>query len=475
MKAALLLLLPCLCWSDDGDWSERIRAVNAAGDRSGSSDEGLRSALSDPDWQVRFAAVHWLGRRGAQDALKKLLGSEACPLVRMTALHWLAKTGAEPQGFDEKEEDLSGCESWFWPVSKEYAHTRGRKAKLVVATPPDSQGCVYARYKRAGRAACPEGTVAKGVGPAPGSVDFLKDTHPASGVALCCPPGRDLASAAEQTPLPQEAECRLIPDQCPAGWVEMEPEDDGGVFSKKDAQHRRDKRLKEGDLPWLHCCRKTEAVKPMKPQPPVEIRYCEPEPQERIASLPFDEGLRELEPPSEEIDDDMPEREIALAASAKREQARKPKPLKTKPKKQAPLPLAGLVKSGEHDPSETSGGVAALLDGMRSAEARKRERSALALAGMGPRAASALPGLTSVLKGDPSPRVRACAALALASITRGKDDAVPYLSGALFDPHPGVRTSAAQSLGKIGTPRAEQTFLRYMQAKAETFIRKDTP
>jgi len=256
---ALILLLPSLCRPSEGDWGDRIRAVNAAGDRAGASDEVLRVSLSDPDWQIRFAAVHWLGRRADQDALKSLLASETCPLVRITALHWLARSGADPQAFDDASEDLSKCESWFWPVSKKYLFSRNRKAKLVVATPPDRQGCVYARYKYAGRTACPEGLVVRGVGPAPGDVDFLKDTPPTSGVVLCCPPGQDVASTAERTPLPQEAECRLIPDQCPSGWVEMDPEGGGGPFSGKDPQYHRNKRLKEGDIPWVHCCRETAA------------------------------------------------------------------------------------------------------------------------------------------------------------------------------------------------------------------------
>ena len=163
-----------------------------------------------------------------------------------------------------------------------------------------------------------------------------------------------------------------------------------------------------------------------------------------------------------------------MAALAKREKSAhrpeekpwpRPAKAKSRPEEEAPLPMAGLVKSSEYDPNEVSGPVASLLESLRSGKARERERSTLALAGMGSKAAAALPGLRPVLTDDPSPRVRACAALALASITRGRDDAVYDLSRALSDPHPGVRTSAAQSLGRIGTPQAEQAFLHVAQER----------
>jgi len=435
-----------------GAWNERVRAVNKLG-ALGGEDSSLREALADPDWQVRLAAAHWLGTHGRSSwpALEDLLGSEACPLVRMSAVHWLGRMGRRPKPSDAPAADdsMRGCESWFWPISEETLSMRHRSVQVVVATPTDGRGCFYARYARVGRTSCPKGTVLKGVGPAPGNVELLEDNPPTSGVALCCRADPGQAAPPGEAPAPQEAECRLLPEECPSGWVEMEPRSKS-PGSKKDFRYERTKRHKEGDLPWVHCCRKSPAP-PQEPAPeePAGVpSWTAPDASERLAAIPFGDDAEEEDAP--------PPRPASLL----------------KPREPEPAP-------GPREPSEpgravtleVSAPVEALLEELGRGTRQGRERAALALARLGPKAAQAAERLETALRRDASPRVRACAALALASVTRGTDRAVPALRRALSDSHAGVRADAAQSLGVVGTPAAQKAFLDFMRSEAGKLIR----
>ena len=449
----------------DGDLTERIRAVGELG-KAGGASEAMLPALGDPDWQVRLTAVPWMGRRGKEGraALESLLGSEACPLVRMSALYWLAQLGREPEAFsaERSAEDMRGCESWVGPIARDYPRVPGQKTSLVVATPPDELGCFYARFKRPGSAACPGGAIVTGTGASPQAPDFLSDESAASGVALCCPPARNLAAGKGIVPERRKTDCHLMPERCPAGWVEMET----GPRPRPG----------ESDSSWVECCPHAGEFQALPPQRPARIPFCTPDKRvDWLASgieredgcLPYDPncGLKVKEDaapaPPEPLWEPTP-----VAPS-------KHKAPKKSPQKRKPLPAQALVAGRGQDPGEMSAPVAALLVGLKSKEAQERERSILALAGMGSRAFSSAAGLAPVLKGDPSPRVRAYAALALASVTQGNDAAVSFLKEALSDPHPGVRYSAAQALGRIATPRSLEAFQLHARAEATRFVRAE--
>lgn len=439
----------------DGDLSERVRAVNQLG-QAGAADDAMLMALGDPDWQVRLQAVHWVGRRGLaqRPALDALLESEDCPLVRMSALYWLAEMGGEPEKFQtlSSSEDMRGCESWVGPIARGYPRVPGKKTGLALSTPPDARGCFYARLKRRGKAACPGGAVVAGMGTSPGNVELLADESTAGGVALCCPPGKGLFSDVTPRPAPRETGCHLMAEKCPVGWVEAGPQD------RRPTQHP--------DTSWVDCCPQAEPFQPLPPQPSESIPVCP------WKGAPVDwlalgiEGVDGCDPGDPncaiKAPEDTPEPQVPLVEAPRKAAPRPPAPRS----KKKPLPKLDLVQGGGKDPGEVTAPVASLLSRLKSSSAKERERSALALAGLGPQAAAAVPALIPALKSDPDPRVRACAALALASITKGSDHAIPFLRGALDDPHPGVRSSAVQALGKIGTPKALAAFLVYSRIEA---------
>jgi len=447
----------------DGDLSERIRAVGELG-KTGGAREPMLPALGDPDWQVRLNAVPWIGRRGkgGRAALESLLVSEACPLVRMSALYWLAQLGREPETFSAARsgEDMRGCESWVGPIARDYPRVPGQKTDLVVVTPSDGLGCFYARFKRPGSAACPGGAIVTGTGASPQTPDFLSDESTASGVALCCPPGRDLASGKGIVPERRTTDCHLMPEKCPAGWVEME-------LGRRSP-------VEQSDASWVECCPQSGPFQALPPQRPARIPVCTPKTRIDWLALGIEreDGCEPYDPNCgikvKEDDAPTPPEPLWVPSSPKRQAP------KTSPQKRKPLPAQGLILGRGQDPGEMSAPIAALLDGLKSGAAPERERSALALSAMGPRAFSSAAGLAPVLKGDPSPRVRAYAALALGSVTRGNDAAVSFLQEALSDPHPGVRYSAAQALGRISTPKAREAFLRHTRAEATRFIQAES-
>jgi len=90
----------------DGNWNERINAVNRLGAMGPYAQKPLASALRDADWQVRFTAVHWLGRQGVVSipSLSAALREDPCRLVRLNAVHWLGSLG--PDALPSLEEAL---------------------------------------------------------------------------------------------------------------------------------------------------------------------------------------------------------------------------------------------------------------------------------------------------------------------------------------------------------------------------------
>ncbi|HBL18157.1 MAG: hypothetical protein A2X36_13730 [Elusimicrobia bacterium GWA2_69_24] len=242
-----------------GGWNERVWAVNQMGEQGQASLPSLRRALEDLDWQVRLAAVHWLGRVGEPSvpALEGVLSKEECPLVRLAAMHWLGSLEEHAPAGRKKipAESLSKCGAWIWPMTRDFTKARTKRTKPLEYTERDRAGCQYVRFKRAGAKVCPEGTVVKGVGASPNEVKILKGLPPESGVALCCPVGAADPAEPAAIPRPQEVECRLLADECPPPWMEMDPPDLGFLKPRKERQFRRTERHKEGEINWVHCCR----------------------------------------------------------------------------------------------------------------------------------------------------------------------------------------------------------------------------
>lgn len=109
--------------------------------------EGLALAAQDKDWQVRFTAVHWLGRLGPPSAshLSEAFRADPCPVVRRTALHWLNALGEDPAISPDwvKEEirprasDLDVCASWkIAPVEGAFEGGRRPEEYLPPASGP---------------------------------------------------------------------------------------------------------------------------------------------------------------------------------------------------------------------------------------------------------------------------------------------------------------------------------------------------
>jgi HEAT repeat protein len=109
--------------------------------------------------------------------------------------------------------------------------------------------------------------------------------------------------------------------------------------------------------------------------------------------------------------------------------------------------VVGLGAGGPED-------VPALLEGLRSGEARARVEAADDLGLIGPPAKDAVPALRAALK-DTDGLVRARAAGALARIEQDSQTAVPALLPLLRDPAAATRRTAANVLGEVG-PEAEE-------------------
>lgn len=511
---------------ETGDWNERMRAVRVLGARGRDSLRPLRSALADPDWQIRLTAGHWLARLDDREALEDALSVEECPAVRMGLAHWLGGMdagGAEPPpaGFAE---DPGRCESWFWP-DRRGGGSWLRPPKRTAATRPAEGGCQYIHYHRPGTAICPEGTRLRGVGPSPHTVKFLEGRPPESGVALCCPSGEPRAAVVAPPPEPVEAECRLMPLQCPPPFVEMEPRE--GFFSpRKGREYRRTRRHKEGDIVWVHCCKAPQAPAAGAVPPPAVLGAT----AEGPTGSPRAEEITPPEPlPAAAAEEEPPERAIALAALEKSERSLRlseieellsgepealPRPLgpgsreeeeyappapppeaperaeeplsgveplfegrvEPLPPPERPLPGDGAIRAAaivepDRGRPEVFDPLPELLKLLKSRRAAARARAADQIGALGAAGAPAVPLLKTALR-DPSPRVRSSAALALGNVTRGGDAAVAALKAALKDKHVAVRYGAAQALGRVGTPAARRAFRGHLHGMTRGLLRE---
>lgn len=220
---------------------------------------------------------------------------------------------------------------------------------------------------------------------------------------------------------------------CPAGWHAKETKTGGSA---------------EG---WVECCRDAGEFMALPPQPHEKFPICNPKTREEwlAVGIDFEEGC-DLRYSTCAIKYEPEDSEPAQAAAAE--------PPKTPPapkSRKAPkaLPQAKLIADKGDQAVPPGESVTALVEGLKDATAEGRERSALGLASLGPKAASAGAALAPLLKTDPSPRVRACAAVALASVARTGEEAVPYLRAAASDPDPKVRAVGAQALKALSKGR----------------------
>ncbi|HVE15044.1 MAG TPA: HEAT repeat domain-containing protein, partial [Elusimicrobiota bacterium] len=399
------------------------------------------------------------------------------------------------------------CEGWLWPPE---TGSRGSFAVSKADTPADENGCRYVRFLKQGGIRCPAGTIAKGLGQAPAPPDLLAGSAD-SGVALCCPPD----VTAPEGAAPQEVECRVHPMECPAGWSEMEAPADR-ERALESGRYSRTRRMREGDIQWVHCCRPHELARgPQAPedvwsappaapeQPPAEPArgsgpVSAPMPEGRSATeaapaapdreVAIDLRLAELDrllgspesfPPQKSLQ--RPEAAVDADAGVQAPARRGAEPslaavpgaseslsgpagpgARTDPRVRgdsAFMPDAGMRKTNRPLPE--------LLKLLESRDPRARARAADEIGSLGAEGRPAVARLKTALK-DSSARVRAAAALALGSASRGGDDAVRELARALKDRSADVRYCAAEALGRIGTPAADRAFGGHILRSAKT-------
>ncbi len=106
--------------------------------------------------------------------------------------------------------------------------------------------------------------------------------------------------------------------------------------------------------------------------------------------------------------------------------------------------------------------VPALVELLRSDDARLRARAATTLWGMGPKGRAGVPALASALA-DPDLEVRLASAMALEAMGSDAREAMPALVRALKDKEGRVRQWAAKALGKIG-PAAKDALPALVEA-----------
>jgi len=319
---------PDLDWKlTSGHWNERIYSVNKLGLRGESAFPSLRKAMQDPDWQVRLTAAHWLGKLGkpAAATLTDALVREKCPLVRLAVANKLGGLGVESRALSPsgKAEDFSACQSWTWPLTDDYIHTRKKKTMRTESTPLDQEGCQYIQYRRSGGAICPSGFILKGVGEAPGHVGILKKKWDLkTGVALCCRAdvieGAAGSAAEPEPPKPQAIECRLHPIECPSPWIPMEGPD-RRHWSRRERKYRRTSQMRKGGIDWVHCCRPHDE-KAQDAFPPAEndpARTPQAPPREDPVEEELQDYVEEEDAAAYEDFESMPEAEIAEKALAR--------------------------------------------------------------------------------------------------------------------------------------------------------------
>lgn len=486
MLQVLLLLLPVLpaLAYDQGrsaledrilhaPWEDRLRVVRTLASRGPDGRELLELAAHDPDWQIRAAAAEALGKAGgrAVKALRTLAVSDECRLVRMAAAHSLGRLGSATRPPPEGTDDPSACASAYLP----YAEGRGRKAvKAGDSTRPDEVGCTYLRFQRLGKAMCPKGLAVHGIGRPPESPKLLKVRGDDGGVALCCP------DTDGQAPEPVEVECRLIPEECPPPWSQMD--EPANERNGKEGRYRRSDRHAMGDLDWVQCCRpvpvelaegedpapspipESRRVRRKPKEAPPAPALPDPSPPPPPSSGPSPESLiarRALErlrppepPPSARA---APESLPGPRGPAQREETGSGEGRREASERSAPdLSLDGGADLGEaedlpppqgvsgHEEPPT-GGEASLLEGGRE-EPRPNVEGKTPLGGR----EGSLAAPSGITAREDLPVSGAASLMADAGMKAAKNDPLPVLIEKLAAPQAAVRARAAEMLGDLG-------------------------
>lgn len=444
-------------------WEDRLRVVRTLVGKGTPGRDLLKVAARDPDWQVRAAAAEALGtyKAGGLDELSRLAGADPCRLVRLAAAHQLGRLGRPAPGAGE--DDDSTCVSSYLPND---AAPKSRAIKAKDSTRPDAAGCSYLRFQRLGKGMCPKGMAVHGIGRPPESPKLLKVRGEEAGVALCCP------SSGEAAPEPVEVECRLIPEDCPPPWSQMdEPAD---AITGKEGRYRRDERHAQGDLSWVQCCRPVpiegeEAVaaaeppvraRPRRRAPPREAPPPEPEPEppaqepERTAgpspeSLIARRALERLKPPPEALP--------APKGPAAREEAPVTAPAQAErvSREEAAAALEASDPLGEAEELPGPVGAPGREDSDTTADA---DREPAPKRGPGVQSLTGrLSGAQDPLAGPAGPGARSEAAVSAAADLQADagtkvlpDDPLPVLLERLGAAEPAVRARAAQMLGARG-------------------------
>jgi len=243
---------------NNGDWNERVYAVNQLGQKGADGKKGIQRAVKDPDWQIRLNAVHWLGRLrfGDREMFEGIARSEACPWVRMAALHWLGRAGGEDplKSANRVRENSKSCRTWSWSAKEGLGRKTAKRSETIASTSIDDKGCQYVQFQKKRGRVCPGNTILRGVGMAPYKTKLGLGRAKDSGVALCCPgdPGEGPVAAA--TGRPVQVECRLVPEDCPKGWTILESTK-ARPWEHPDTKFRRTHSHRLGDLNWVPCCR----------------------------------------------------------------------------------------------------------------------------------------------------------------------------------------------------------------------------
>ncbi len=496
-------------------WEDRLRVVRTLADRGEAGRGLLELAARDSDWQVRVAAAEALGKLGnaGERGLERLAAGDDCVLVRLAAAHQLGRMGGAPPPPEGASDDPSRCASSYLPGENA---TRARAVKARDSTRPDEAGCLYLRFQRLGRGVCPKGLGVRGIGRPPDSPKLLKVRGEDGGVAYCCPDDGSV-SASE----PVEVECRLVPEDCPPPWQQMDTP--GDAYSGKEGRYRRTDRHAQGDLDWVQCCRpvpvfdgdetaqgdgsSTARAPRARPRPKV----IEEEPPEEEPAQPTPERTAGPSPESliarRAIEIYRPEPETLPAPRAP--EPREDRAVESRPKTERPLPvdpipglddradlgapqaLPGPIGAAAHSeaaveaPAKTEkAGHPTPAEGL-DAKARHGRRDAGLAAPVGPsaREEEAVTGAAALmadagtkLKDDPLPvlieklaapeaAIRARAAEMIAAMGADGHPAEAALRKALSDASPRVRSNAALALGAVtaGTDAAVPALKRLLK------------
>ena len=383
--------------------------------------ELLTYAADDADWQVRLAAVHFIGKVGlpAAPVLGAVALREPCPHVRLLALLWLSRLGATGDSFfraTATSEDVAELAR----MPERYAP--GLMGKPLAIDVPDEMNAeffnggtdlrVCASSEHAGRRRLRREL--------PGAA--RTESH-----EVVVTPEVPLAARKD---LPATAARSLqgtsgVAESASSGVVGVATGGDAGAGLKGAGRERRedglDKILSE-PLP--------ETLPRGEPWPPAAVG---------AATQPHYEAMRAR---------------VVVSADVKATTGGKPESLPAGPSAPPSWPSEPAV--AEFAPDAGTGrpeydALPALIAQLSAAEPRRRARAADELGKRGGAAAEAAPALRGALS-DRDRRVRASAALALGSVGGGLNGSVAALKLALEDKDEDVRFSAAIALERIKRP-----------------------